>query len=241
MVVDDEPDVAETTALMLQERGLDAVTETAPQATLDRLDERIACVVSDYQMPRMDGLELLEEVRDVRPDVPFVLFTGRGSEAIASEAIEAGVDNYLQKGKQEQYDRLANCVETAVEKRRKERALAKRRRQFEAVFENAFDGIFVLDMDEGVVVDANPRACELLEYPYEKLVGMDIQEIHPDDHAEYMAIGRDLIDSDRRRRVESVCYTRNGERIPSDITATPMEYEDRTFLLTIMRPRRSEG
>jgi len=237
MVVDDELDVAEMTASMLEGRGMETVTETGPEDALEAFDEQVACVVSDYQMPEMNGLELLTELRHDHPDVRFVLFTGRGSETVASEAIDAGADHYLQKGRPEQYDRLANCVETLVEKFHEERALRKRRQQFETIFENAFDGIFILDVDAVAIVDANPRACELLEYPYEELVGTSVAEIHPEDYEEYLAIGRDLIDSGRRRRVQSACYTRHGEVIHSDITAAPMEYDDRTFLLTIMRPQ----
>lgn len=240
LVVDDEPDAAETTALMLEARGLDTLTETDPWGVSGRIDERVGCVVSDYRMPGLDGLELLAEVRESHPDLPFVLFTAEGSETIASRAIESGVDYYLQKGNEEQYDRLANRVGAAIERARTERALAKRRRQFETVFENAFDGIFVLDVAEAVVVDANPRACELLGYPRDDLVGRDVRDIHPDDFEEYLRLGRELVDADRRCRVESTCYTRNGDAVPSDITAAPMEYDGRTYLLTIMRPRRAE-
>lgn len=237
MVVDDDSDVDETTALMLDERGLEVTTETDPWAVLDAIGDRLSCVVSDYQMPEMDGLEFLELVRAEDPDLPFILFTGRGSEEIASEAIEAGVDDYLQKGRQEQYDRLANCVESAIENYHNKRAVRKRRRQFETIFENAFDGIFILDVDNAVIVAANPRACELLEYSYEALVGTDIAEIHPEGYEAYLKVGRTLIETDSCRRVQSICYTRNGDSVPSDITAAPMEYDDETFLLTIMRPR----
>lgn len=240
LVVDDEADVAETTALMLRERGLEATTVTDPRSVSERVDERVACVVSDYQMPDMDGLELFEELREGSPHVPFILFTGHGSELIASEAIELGVDGYFQKGRSEQYDRLANRIEAAIEQSRAESALQKRRQQFEAVFENAFDGIFILDMEDAVIVDANPRACELLAYPYDELVGTSIEEIHPDDYEEYVELGRGLIESNEQRRVESLCYTHDGDVIPSDITAAPMEYEGQTFLLTIMRPQQVE-
>jgi DNA-binding NtrC family response regulator len=48
-------------------------------------------------MPGVDGLEFLASVREEYPDLPFILFTGKGSEEIASEAISRGVTDYLQK------------------------------------------------------------------------------------------------------------------------------------------------
>jgi DNA-binding NarL/FixJ family response regulator len=70
-------------------------------------------------MSGMDGIELLRTIREERPNLPFVLFTGKGSEEIASEAISAGVTDYLQKrGGTEQFALLANRVANAVEGRR---------------------------------------------------------------------------------------------------------------------------
>ncbi|HET7324635.1 MAG TPA: PAS domain S-box protein, partial [Halococcus sp.] len=120
LLVDDEPAVADLAALYL-ERFHDDITvetETAGKAALARFSrdpELIDCIVSDYTMPGMDGLEFLAAVRETHPAIPFVLFTGKGSEEIASEAISAGVTDYLQKGTgTEQYELLANRVENAV-------------------------------------------------------------------------------------------------------------------------------
>jgi DNA-binding response OmpR family regulator len=67
----------------------------------------------------MSGIELLETVRETYPDLPFVLFTETGSEEVASEAISAGVTDYLQKGGgSEQYALLANRIENAVQAHR---------------------------------------------------------------------------------------------------------------------------
>lgn len=237
LVVDDVQDMAESNALMLRTRGLDTVIETDPETAFERVDESVACVVSDYQMPEMNGLELLDKVREEYPQMPFILFTGRGSEEVASDAIEAGVDHYLQKGGAEQYDRLANCVENTIEQSHVQQALRRQRKQFRAIYENAFDGIFILDLDETVIVDANPRACELLGYPEDELIGTSIETIHPDDFEEYLEIGKRVIENDGSRRVESVCYTRGGEELHSDITTSTMEYAGKTHLLTIMRPK----
>jgi len=67
-----------------------------PRAGLEHLEkDDIDCVVSDYDMPDLDRLDVLNGVRDKYPDLPFILFTGKGSEEIASEAISKGVTEYL--------------------------------------------------------------------------------------------------------------------------------------------------
>jgi len=129
--VDDDAAFAELTATHLEREGLDVAVETDPEAALDRLDqEPFDCVVSDFDMPAMDGLDLLDAVREGEPEPhrPFILFTGKGSEQIASRAISAGVTDYLQKGSGETYDLLANRVRNAVEAYRSQ-VLSNRCRQ----------------------------------------------------------------------------------------------------------------
>ncbi|WP_255150229.1 GAF domain-containing protein [Halorarius halobius] len=129
--VDDEPGFAEMAADMVEEveGRLTVETATSGSEALDRLDDEVDCVVSDYQMPGIDGIELLEAVRDSHPDLPFVLFTAHGSESIASDAIAAGVTDYLQKGGgPEQYELLVNRVTNAVDQyRASQRAAALER------------------------------------------------------------------------------------------------------------------
>ncbi|MFB6107642.1 MAG: PAS domain-containing protein [Haloplanus sp.] len=125
--VDDEPRFVDVVAEFLTEADdrLSVATETSATAALDRLaEEAVDCVVSDYRMPEMDGLTFLDHVREDHPDLPFVLFTGHGSEEIASEAISRGVTDYLQKGTgTDQYALLANRVTNAIERREVERKL----------------------------------------------------------------------------------------------------------------------
>jgi CheY-like chemotaxis protein len=128
LLVDDDERFAELASTYLEHSGdVTVVTEPDAAAGLDRLDDGgIDCVVSDYEMPETDGLTFLESVRADRPDLPFVLFTGKGSEEIAAEAIAAGVTDYLQKGTgTDQYTVLANRIERAVDAYRAERAAAR--------------------------------------------------------------------------------------------------------------------
>lgn len=77
------------------------------------------CIVSDYDMPDTDGIEFLKLVRGENKELPVILFTGKGSEEVASEAIAAGVTDYLQKGGGlERYELLANRITNAVQQYR---------------------------------------------------------------------------------------------------------------------------
>ncbi|WP_423746241.1 response regulator (plasmid) [Haladaptatus sp. SPP-AMP-3] len=102
-------------------------TETVPTDALARLEqEQFDCVVSDYEMPEMDGLELLDAVRERAPEMPFILMTGGGSEKTASKAISAGITDYLRKGTgKRQFVALANRVENAVAHRRAEQTVRR--------------------------------------------------------------------------------------------------------------------
>jgi len=127
--VDDEPDFVGLAADMLEREDSRYSVETATSASegLDRLaQDDFDCIVSDYQMPGKNGIEFLEAIRDEYPELPFILFTGKGSEEVASEAISAGATDYLQKGHgTDRYGLLANRIENAVGQYRARRRAAE--------------------------------------------------------------------------------------------------------------------
>ncbi|NGM68593.1 GAF domain-containing protein [Natronolimnobius sp. AArcel1] len=135
LVVDNEPGFADIAAQMLEHEA-DAITAKPATSSTRALEilanHDIDCIVSDYEMPQLSGLELLAEVREDDPNLPFILFTGRGSEEVASEAIAAGVTQYLQKGTgDEQYTLLANQIVNAVSQYRTETELRESERRYE--------------------------------------------------------------------------------------------------------------
>lgn len=120
--VDDDESLVELSAEFLERQSdlLSVHTELRPTDALEYLEEHdVDCIVSDYDMPGKNGLEFLEAVREQYPDLPFILFTGKGSEQIASEAISKGVTDYLQKQTgAEQYELLANRIRNTVDQHR---------------------------------------------------------------------------------------------------------------------------
>ena len=136
LCVDDDTDFLDLTATMLRRKLPAATIHTATRvADAQRLieTEPITCIVCDYEMPDQNGLELLHAVRETQPDLPFILFTGKGSEEIASEAISAGVTDYLQKRGPEQYDRLATRIRHAVSQYQTEHRLRERVKELTAI------------------------------------------------------------------------------------------------------------
>jgi PAS domain S-box-containing protein len=123
--VDDDEAFCELAARHLEraDGSLSVETETDPTRVLDRLaDGSFDAVVSDYEMPALDGIALLRAVRERHGDLPFLLFTGTGDESVASEAIAAGVTDYLRKEfGTEQYALLANRARKAVNAARQRR------------------------------------------------------------------------------------------------------------------------
>ena len=183
--VDDKPDFADLTAEFLSTHDEPFVVETASNAdeALDRLEDLdVDCIVSDFEMPGDNGIDLLEAVRERWPEVPFVLFTGKGSEEIASEAISAGVDEYLQKSPgPEQYALLANRITNLVEKYRSQQAAAHIRRFFSRLIEHSTDIVPVIEPD-GTIKYVSPSCEWNLGYEQEAVIGDNAFDyIHPDD------------------------------------------------------------
>ena len=187
--VDDEPDFAELTADFLKREDDRFTVETAMSASggLEHLSqEDFDCIISDYDMPGQNGIEFLKSVRKNAPDLPFVLFTGKGSEEIASEAISAGVTDYLQKESgTDQYTVLANRLRNAVQRYRAEQ---DRKRQRKAI-ETAEEGISILNED-GEFIYVNQAYADIYGYEPDKMSGEYWELIYPDDE---VAIAQNVI------------------------------------------------
>lgn len=159
LIVDDELDLATLTKMRLSKEAphFHIAALKSGRDCLEYLqDHHVDCILSDYQMPGMNGMQLLKSLRGNQSDIPFIFVTGQGNEAVAREAFKNGADDYFTKDIQEfaYYAKIINSVEQSVKlrssekfKRDAELALYHEKNKLEAILENIGEGISIQDRD----------------------------------------------------------------------------------------------
>jgi CheY-like chemotaxis protein len=136
--IDDEEPLLEVAKAFLEDEGglrvdVFGVVWDAFSALNQRPYDVIVC---DYQMPEMDGLQVLRVLRENGSHVPFILFTGKGREEVAIEALNLGADRYIQKGgdPKAQFVELKHAVVQLHQRIKVESELHESNRELEVLY-----------------------------------------------------------------------------------------------------------
>ncbi|MFW6152796.1 MAG: response regulator [Halobacteriota archaeon] len=226
--VDDDPDFVEMAKLFLERIQDDLTVVTAYSAidALDRLEEEsIDAIISDYQMPRMDGIDLLRSVREEYPDLPFILCTARGSEEVATEAIAADVTDYIQKGTDtDQWEVLANRVSNAVDRYRTSRQLWETLGLSKHLMEQGLAGVYLIQ--DGRFIFANEYVADLFSFHPDELIGEPVTAVSIDGPAP-SAGGDSCLDAipagAESARYRSHVRTDGGDRLPVELEVAEID------------------
>jgi len=164
LYVDDEPDLLQVGKIFLERHGKFRVdTATSASEALSLMESgNYEAIVSDYQMPVMDGIAFLKTIRASGNSIPFIIFTGKGREEIVIQALNEGADFYLQKGGEakSQFAELAHKIRQAVEHRRADKKISDQERLQADILNFLPDATFAINT-EGIVIAWN-RAMENL-------------------------------------------------------------------------------
>jgi PAS domain S-box-containing protein len=174
LYVDDEPGLLEVGKLFLEQSGqfsVDIIT-SAPAALALLQEKTYDAIISDYQMPVMDGIGFLKKVRSSGNTIPFILFTGRGREEVVIQALNEGADFYLQKGGEPvaQFTELAHQVRQAVQQRKAEISIRDLERREADIINFLPDATFAIDRS-GNIIAWNRSIEEMTGIPAAEMLG----------------------------------------------------------------------
>jgi PAS domain S-box-containing protein len=235
LLVDDQPELLEISRIFLEKEGdLLVDTATSAEAALQMLNtKKYDAVVSDYNMPGMDGIEFLHVFMKRAVDKPFIIFTGKSREDIVIRALNSGADFYLQKSGDpaSQYAELRNMVHQAVMRKRMEDALIRSEINHRTIVECIEDSIYM--------VDKNCRYLFMNAYHQKRLgitdgnyEGRDYREFHtPEETGRFTRAVRTSIESGKSLQDE---YRREGRWFIRRLNPVRNETLERVFAVTVI-------
>jgi len=219
LYVDDEETLLKLGKIFLERIGNISVeiAPTAGQGLEMVASGRFEAIISDYQMPVMDGIQFLQEVRKQFGDIPFILFTGKGREEVVIQAINEGADFYLQKGgdSKSQFAELAHKVRQAVGRKKAERAVIESEKRLSDIFDFLPDPTFAINSN-GQVIAWNNAIVDLTGICAEKIIGKGRDEYKKAFYSTEQPVLIDLIDESDDVILE---HYANLQRVGETLTA----------------------
>jgi len=196
LIVDDEPDILELASIYLSKlSNFEVLTARSATEALEILNEtEVDVVVSDYQMPGMDGIQLLKEIKSRWKDLPFILFTGKGRNPKVA------------------FTELVNLMVKAISKRKAEEVIEHNARRFKSLIEHSYDLIMTVDRNMNVNY-VSPSIWKLLGYGPADISDLHLQTlIHPDDFPRFSSLVKKMISGcERSVKTEVRIRHKNGE------------------------------
>jgi PAS domain S-box-containing protein len=176
LYLDDDPALLDLAKIFLELSGkLHIDTAQSIGEALDKIKHReYDGIISDYEMPAINGIEFLRHIRLNHPDLPVVLFTGRGREEIAIEALNNGADFYLQKGgpPKSQFAELEYNLIHAIDRKRVHEDLKESRQMMANLIDFLPDATFAINR-ENRVISWNRMMEKLTGIPASAILGTE--------------------------------------------------------------------
>ncbi|WP_237561258.1 PAS domain-containing protein [Halostella pelagica] len=150
--------------------------------------ERIDCIVTAYSLEDSDGIGLTKSIRQQNADIPIILFTGQGSEEIASESTRVGVSDYIPvRSNRDNFTLLATRIQTLSQAARQRQAAEQTNRRLQRTLERTTDAVYTVDtewrieymngtMAERVDCDPDTVIGETLWEEFPSIIGTEIEE-----------------------------------------------------------------
>lgn len=216
LYVDDEPALLEIGKIYL-EMGTEFLVDTAcsaPEALTLLNSTPYDAIISDYQMPGMNGIELLKRVRSVGNQIPFIIFTGKGREEVVIEALNNGADFYLQKNGDPKalYTELVHLTRQSIQMRQMQSTFDEQQQRIHDL-QNATDMIQSVGPD-GHFFYVNRRWLDILGYQEEDISGLTLFDIiHEESLNHCMELFKRVMAGETVGTIEAIFRRSDGAKV----------------------------
>ena len=188
----------------------------------------IDCILCDYQMPDVNGIEFLLSLRKRKIDIPFIFFTGQGNELVAAEALRNGADDYFTKDIEfAQYQRIVNSIKRVVKSKKekeKQAQLEIEARKFKLISDEANHGNIIVNGADRIVY-ANKMMAKMQGERVESLIGRKMHELFAKGYLnEVSTLKETLSQHGKFEAIELWHQRRDGEEFP--VIASGMLIDD---------------
>jgi len=174
LCIDDEVALLDTLRLMFERTS--GITVQSAQSAKEALEiltrKTFSAIIVDYDMPEINGIELLKILRKQGNTTPIILFTGIGGERVAIEALNSGANYFVKKGEdpQFQFRTLADLVLKLAEQKVFQRTPGTTPRMIADMINFSSDPCFALN-EGGIVVAWNDSMEHLTGVPVSSIIG----------------------------------------------------------------------
>ena len=261
LIVDDEQSIRTSLGSFLELAGHQvSLASNAAEALSLVQEEPFDVVVTDIILPRKTGVVLLGEIREVHPDLPVILITGKPEVETAAAAVRSGAFDYLSKPVsrksitravaaasmrkalldknrqlEEENRNHREHLEELVEKRTRD--LQESEARLSVLFERAPDAYYLCDL-KGTFANGNEAAEELTGYGREELAGksfLKLKLLSPKQITRAAALlAKNALGKDTGPD-EFILTRKDGSKVPVEIRTHPVKIQGKTLVLGLAR------
>ncbi len=239
--VDDNEDFLDVFKMMFKDQFIITSVAKAEDAIKCIEEGDFDLVTLDFEIPMMNGLELLKRIKRIKPELPVVFYTGQGSEEIARKAFLAGASDYFSKDITAfaHREKIVNSFKKAIEARHTKKEKDISDKIYRTLFENANDAIFLLRNLK--FIDCNQKALNMFGLKEEMVTGFSpghfSPEIQPDgkeSESKFAEFAKKAL-SGEPQMFEWVYRGKENSLFYTEVSLNRMELEGEEYILSIVR------
>lgn len=242
LIVDDNPDDRLAFRRLLHRSSGDNYRIIEASMAVEGLrlaaTEHPACILLDYRIPDLSGVEFLSRLRERNQESAVIVLTGLDDSRVSVEFLKLGADDYHVKDRVTG-ESLGRAIRNAIHTRSLERQLRRQRERLELFFrliDQSIDALFVVDAGDCHLIEANSALATQFGHPQGELLGSDYRS-----HRLFEPLRSEL---DRLReqpppngeiRFECELVSSGGQAVPTEINAKRIVVGDHVYLIVVIR------